>query len=327
MIRFFRKSYIVQYVVFGALALVLWAPTLVAGTAGAVLHSPVSPLFNLLAKGLSFSPYVLPIVAFLLLITEALVFNTIMAENQIVLKNSIIGAFSFFVIMSMTSAQMAFSPFLLACVFLLLMLGRLFKIYQSPKPELYLFDAGLLLAFATMCYFECVTLVIWMFVAIAVLRIGTFRTQLIPVLSFLSVYLMLFSIYYLAGVLPERLQQYVDFFNEISFDPSDFAIPDLIVLLVAAAVAFLPYLQSNNFTFEKSIAVRIKLSMVHVLLLFGIFLLFAGGNPLSHGLVFFVFAIILSYSLSYMDNLLWADVMSAFLLLLILSNQYIFKLV
>lgn len=327
MIQFFRKSYAVQYVIFCVLALALWAPALIIGYADVALRSPVAPLFNLVADVLSFSSYAMVAFAFLLLIAEALIFNTIMVKNQITLKNSIIAAVVFLVLMSLTWTQATFSPFLMACFFLLLMFDRLYKIYQSSSPELYLFDAGLFLALATMCYFPCIVLVPWLIVTLGMLRVGTFRTQLIPPLGFFSVYLLLFSVYYLMGVLPEQIQQYVGFFTTMPFGYSGFNAANIAVIVAVGVVAFVPYLQSDKFNFEKSIAVRIKLSLMQVLLLFAVLLLFVGGSPLSHGLVFVVFAVLLSYDLSYMDRLFWANLIAALLLLFILSNHYFFKFV
>ncbi len=327
MIQFFRKSYAVQYVVFGVLALALWAPALFTGHADVTLRSPVAPLFNFMAEVLSFSSYAMVAFAFLLLIAEALIFNDIMVRNQITLKNSIIAAVVFMVLMSLTWTQTTFTPFLMSCIFLLLLFDRLYKIYQSPNPELYLFDAGLFMALATMCYFPCIVLVPWVIVALAMLRFGSFRTQLIPPLGFFSLYLLLFSVYYLMGDLSEQIQQYVGFFTTMPLGYLGFNAANIVVIVVVGIAAFVPYLQSDKFNFEKSIAVRIKLSLMQVLLLFAILLLFVGGSPLNHGLVFIVFAILLSYDLSYMDRFFWANLIVALFLLIILFNQYFIKLV
>ena len=111
------------------------------------------------------------------------------------------------------------------------------------------------------------------------------------------------------------------------FGYSGFNAANIAVIVAVGVVAFVPYLQSDKFNFEKSIAVRIKLSLMQVLLLFAVLLLFVGGSPLNHGLVFVVFAVLLSYDLSYMDRLFWANLIAALLLLFILSNHYFFKFV
>ncbi len=78
-----------------------------------------------------------------------------------------------------------------------------------------------------------------------------------------------------------------------------------------------------GYTFEKSIAVRTKITMTVVLLFFGVFMLFLEGDPMMHGVYFIALGILFSYDLAYLNHLKWANVTLVVLLLAVLASHYI----
>ena len=95
MIKFFRQSYIIQYIVLAVLSVALWIPAFVSGTVDLALTSPVTPLYNWISGLLDVSPLAMMITSFVLMILEALFFNSMLVANQIVPKVSTMGAFVF----------------------------------------------------------------------------------------------------------------------------------------------------------------------------------------------------------------------------------------
>ena len=111
MIKFFRQSYAIQYVVIALMAIALWIPAFISGKATVGLDEPVTPFFNLVNRLLRGSAVAQHAVAFVLLVLETMVFNTIMVKHQIVGKVSTMGAFVFVLLMSLTVTQTNFYPF------------------------------------------------------------------------------------------------------------------------------------------------------------------------------------------------------------------------
>ena len=161
MIKFFRQSYAVQYVVIAVLAIALWAPAFVTGKAITGLAEPVAPLYALLDRLLSGSSILQHVVAFVLFVVEALLFNAIMVKNQIVGKVSTMGMFVFLLLMSLTVTQTNLYPFAFSVLFILLAISNLFDSYMLPNPEMNLLKAGVLVALASMCYFPAILLILW----------------------------------------------------------------------------------------------------------------------------------------------------------------------
>ena len=86
MIRFFRNSYLIQYLAIALLIIALWIPSFAMGNVDVVWRSPVTPLYNLMADILDFWPPAMLVFAMLLMGFEAMFFNSILASNQIIGK-------------------------------------------------------------------------------------------------------------------------------------------------------------------------------------------------------------------------------------------------
>ena len=326
MIKFFRQSYIIQYIVLAVLAVALWIPAFVSGTVDLALTSPVTPLYNWISGLLDVSPLAMMITSFVLMVLEALFFNSMLVANQIVPKVSTMGAFVFLLFMNLTLTQTSFYPFALSLFFILAMLHICYLVYQSQNPEIYLLNAGICLALATMCYFPSIVLIIWVLISLIVSHFSSMRLQIIPIIGFLFPYFIYFGGTYIFGDLPSVLRGYSDFFANVSLTTDGFRVRYIALFAVLAVFVLMPLFNSRNYSFEKSVAVRAKMMMTVVMLLFSILLLFAGGNPLLHGLYFLVLAVIATCDLSYVDKTGPSDIVLTVFVVLIFLNRYLFKI-
>jgi len=323
MIKFFRQSYAIQYVVIALMAFALWIPTFLSGNTTVGLNSPVTPIFNLVDGLLAFSPVAPMIVAFLLLVVETLYFNAILVNNQIVGKVSTTGAFTFVLLMSLTRTQADFYPFALSVIFILLAINALFEVYLSQNAEILLLKTGICIALASMCYFPAILLMVWVTVALPIAKKGSLRLELIPVVAFFFVYFFYFVGMYLFGDFLTMIHGYRDYFVQLKLSVSGFNLKNIILLsfLLIAGVGML----FGNTNLEKSIAVRVKLTLTVLLLVCAVLMLFLGGNILLNGMIFITLAIVFSYEFTYMNNTGWANLVLAFFLLLVFANHYYFK--
>ena len=324
MIKFFRQSYAIQYVVIALLAIALWIPAFGSAKVSMGLGGPVTPLFNLVDGLLGFSPIAQLIFAFLLLVLETLIFNAILVNNQIIGKVSTMGAFVFILLMSLTRTQTSFYPFALSAIFIILSINTLFEIYLSQKPELDLLKVGIFIALASMCYFPAIILILWVIVSLPIAKKGSLRLELIPLTGFLFVYFFYFVGVYLFGDFLNVVHGYRDYFLNVRLSVKDFNLLDVILLSFLVIVSLL--LSFGNSNYEKTVAVRVKMTMTMLLILFGLFLLFVGGNVLMNGLIFIALSIIFAYEFTYMNNTGWANLVLILFLLLVFANHYYFKL-
>ena len=325
MIKFFRQSYAIQYVVIALLAIALWIPAFVSGKMTMGLGSPVIPIFNLVDSLLDFSPIAQHTFAFLLLVLETLIFNMMLVKNQIVGKVSTMGAFVFVLLMSLTGTQTNFYPFALSAIFIILAISTLFEMYQLPNPEMSLLKTGVYIAIASMCYFPSILLVLWVMIVLPMAKKGSLRLQLIPLFGFLFVYFVYFVAVFLFGDFLSLMHGYRDFFTSIKFSVEQFNLKIVFLLVILLVPTIILLFGSSNANFEKSVAVRTKISMTIVLLVFSIVLLFLGGNVLMNGMIFIALAILISYAFSYIGNTGWANMFLVLFMMLVFANLYYFK--
>ena len=327
MIKFFRQSYAIQYVVIALLAIALWIPAFASGKVLSNLEQPVTPIFNLVNGIVDFSSFAQLLFAFFLLVFETLIINAVLVNNQIVGKVSTMGAFVFVLMMSLTTTQTNFYPFALSSLFILLVIKNLFEAYQHSNPEINLVKVGGFLALASMCYFPAIVLVLWVMIVLPMAKNGSLRLQFVPLFGFLFVYFVYFLGVFFFGDLKSLMQSYVDYFNSINFTVKGFNLKIIILLVVLVASSLLLMFGGSDANFEKTIAVRSKISMTFVMLVFAVFLLFIDGNVLMNGLIFIVLSILISYSFSYISNTGWANLFLVFFLIAVFANHYYFKLI
>ena len=325
MIKFFRQSYAIQYVVLALIAIALWLPAFIAGEVETSLGSSVTPLYNLINRLLSFSPFLMVLFAFLWMVMEALMVNAMLVESQIITKVSTMGAFVFMLMTSLTMTQTNFYPFALASVFILLTIHVLFGVYQSQDPTFNLLNAGIFVALASMMYFPSIVLIPWIFVSLIIAKEGKLRLQLLPLLGFFLVYFLYFSCVYIFGDLLAVLNAYKTHFGEFRLSIAGFNTRTIAVLVMTLVPAIILMFGKKNSSFEKTIAVRIRMMMTALLAVIALLLLFFPGTVLMHGLIFIVLTIFFSYEFSYMGNTGWAELFLFFFVALVFANHYFFK--
>lgn len=323
MIRFFRNSYLVQYVVIALLVVALWVPTFITGNVDVAWRSPLTPLYNLIANILDFWPPAMLIFAMLLMGFEAVFFNSMLAVNQIIGKVFTIGAAVFLLMMNLLPVQTTFYPFLLSSVFLLMFIHTMFAIYQTPRPEVYLLNAGLFISFATMCWFPALLVAVWGIVALSIVHKGSFRLHLIPFVGLLFPYFVYFSARFLRGDLLSVLQAYADYFTFFRLSWQGFSWLEVGLLGFLVLLLFMPLLMPHLYTLDRSVAVRSKIAMTYNLLLLGIFMLFMEGDPMQSGVLFIALSILFSYYLAYLDHLKWSNITFIVLIVAVLASHYL----
>lgn len=323
MIRFFRNSYLVQYLAIALLFIMLWLPSFITGNVDVTWRSGVTPLYNLVADILDFWPPAMLLFAMLLMGFEAAFFNSMMTVNQITGMVHTIGAVTFLLMMNLLPVQTTFYPFLLASVFLLMFIHTLFAIYQTPHPELYLLNAGFFVAFASMCWFPSVLLAIWGIVGLSIIHKGSLRFHIIPFIGLLLPYFFYFGAHFVMGDLVEVWQAYADYFSSFRLSIEGFSWLKIVLLGFLLLVLFIPSLLPYHYSLERSVAVRTKIAMTYNLLLLGIIMLFFGGDPMQSGVIFIALSILFSYYMAYLDQLKWSNLTLFILLLVVMALHYV----
>ncbi len=114
--------------------------------------------------------FVFPVLAFALLFIQALLLTRFMNGQRMMNKPTYFPGMAYLLITSLLPEWSYFSaPLLVNTIFLLVLTG-LFKTYNQPNAKGAIFNIGLGLGLASFIFFPSITFVIWILLALAVMR-------------------------------------------------------------------------------------------------------------------------------------------------------------
>ena len=323
MLKFFKHSYRAQAVVIVLLITVLWIPVFISHVSEVAVGSPITPLYNLVATILGSSSLALTIFSFVVLGSCALFFNSMLSVNQLVTRNSSIGAFIFVLCMSCVPIQDEFYPFLLATPFIMMAMQTVFLIYQVEKPEPYLMNAGFFIALASMSYFPAILLIIWVLLSMIIMDFREHKHFLIPILGFIFPYFILFVCFYFNHTLIDNFRDYSLAFNELGFEKLGISTLEMIALVLVFVFTGLSLMVIRSEKADNSVATRKKVNVTIWLFAFSFLMLFMQKPVVYNGLIFMVLAVFVSMALCYIKKSKIIDIVLVVMMIAIVVNQYL----
>lgn len=323
MLKFFKHSYIAQLIVIVLLFVVLWVPVFISHVSEVAIGTPATPLYNLIASIFGSSSLAMTIFTFLVFGASVFFFNSMLTANQLVTRNSSIGAFVFILCMSFVPIQDEFYPFMLASPFIMMAMQTLYLIYQVEKPEAYLMNAGFFVALASMLYFPSIILIIWVLLSIVIMDIRGFRISIIPVLGFTLPYFILFVCFYFNGSVIDNFNNYILAFSDLGLEKLGVKMADLVLLLVVLALTWSSLMVIMSNKADNSLATRKKVSVTIWLFFFGFLMLFMQKPVMYNGLIFMVLSMFVSMALCYVKKTKIVDTIIVLIMLAVIVNQYL----
>lgn len=323
MLKFFKHNYITQLIAIMLLVAALWIPVFVSHVSEVATGSPITPLYNLVKNIFASSSLALTIFTFVVFGVSVLFFNSMLSVNQLVTRNSSIGAFVFVLCMCCVPIEDEFYPFLLAMPLIMMVLQTVYLIYQVEKPEPYLMNSGFFIAMASMFYFPAILLIAWVLIAMVIMDFRQLKHFLIPILGLVFPYFILFVIFYFNHSLVEYINDYALSFRELGFEGLGMSTLELIVVALVFVFTVLSLLVIKSENADNSIATRKKVAVTLWLLAFGFLMLFIQKPVIYNGLIFMVVAVLISMALCYVEKTKIIDIVIVVLMLTIIVNQYL----
>lgn len=323
MIGFFRHSYFQQLIAIVLLVFVLWLPAFFSPSSAADFLNPATPLYNVFARLLSFSPTLMKVLAVLVFIVSAFLFNSMLSVNLLVTRNSSLGSLMFTILLCFTPEQRDFYPFLLSLPLIMMTIQTMCLLYQEEKSESYLMNCGIFISIASMIYFPSVLLVIWLLLAMLTMKFKSERLYFIPVFGFLMPYAVLFAISYFTRTLTDVVEAYSYAFADFFHGMPGLQTKDVMIFAFLGVLLLLSVLLIRSGNVVNSIQTRKKYGVMMILLFLGIVMLFVQGPVFCNGLFFFVMAIITAMALSDVKKSRIADILLLIMILAAVTNQYL----
>ena len=115
-------------------------------------------------------PAVYPVLAFALLFLQAILLTRFINTQRMMSKPNYFPGMAYMLITSLFPEWNYFSAPLMVNFILVLALSKLFKIYNQPHALAVVFNIGLALGISSFLFFPSVTFIIWILLALAVMR-------------------------------------------------------------------------------------------------------------------------------------------------------------
>lgn len=327
-LRFFRSSFVTQYIIIGLTGLVLWARSMMGSSPMPSPEGPV-PLYRLLYFLLSPYPAVSAVTGFILATVCAFLLNHLLDENYLILKNTSLSAFVFIILVSYFPLYLILNPVLISLFSLLLILKRLNDSYARPEPLDLFYSTGFIGAVGTLFYMPFIFIFIYLILALIILRANSWREYMSLFIGILTPYLFLAVYYFWFGTLEAKIFEFMESFH-FQYIPalpqSVFYIILSVVLLLFFVVAWSSYVYRPP---ERTIEVRRKSS-----LLFWTIGLAVISSPFASGMLNYHFELlfipaswlIASYLMHKKKMLLQEIVFLLLVLAVLLNNLLIYYL-
>ena len=323
MLKFFKHNYIAQLIVIVLLVVALWIPVFISQAYEMAVESPTTPFYNIIVNICGYSSVTVSVLAFVVFITNVFFFNSMLSVNQLVTRNSSIGAFIFVLCIGCIPMQDEYFPFIFASSFIMIAMQTIYLLYQVEKPESYIMNASISIALASMFYFPSIILIIWMLLSLMVMGIKGFKNSIIVIVGFLLPYFFLFVFFYFNHTLVENFRAYVLTFNELSFMKLEFKLSEIVVYLIDMLLFVAAMMVIRSGETDNSVSTRKKVWVTLLLFIASIIMLFLQKPLLSNGLIFLVIAVVVSIALCYIKKSKLVDILMVVMMIAIIVNQYL----
>ncbi len=319
--RIFKENVIIQLIVVVLTAILLWSNAFVHNIA---MPTPdaVSPLYHAVFLLLKDAPLVATILAFALLIGEALLLNSLLSDFGIFQKNSYQTAFWYIILMSSSKDLLTLHPLLFVNLFAIIILLMIFR--STSKDESYkeVFTAGLFIALSSLFFFKATGLIVAIWIFLIILQIYTWREWLIVLIGFSAVYIYLFTYYLYFDDVVAKFALYKQFFQQSSIIPhfSEFSLLSAYRIFTSCVISFLVLISFGKIILiinDKIVHVR-KMTLILIwffLISALISVLFSYKHFSDFYIVLMPMAILISYYYYNIKRFLFSEILLLLLLI------------
>lgn len=323
LIKAFRSGYVIKIFMFLIISLLLWLGALLNPSAIADT-STYGIAYDYLVSLINLPDRIFVIIAFLLLLLQAVIFNSVLVENPLFSKSVFLPALIYVILMSYNPAHLTLHPALIANYFLIFSLKNLYNTYGKKESLREAFNASFWLAAASLFHLPAAFMLLLIWVSFLIFRVNTWREWLISVIGFCTPYLILFTGFYLYDGLETLVDYYPDDLSwirvRLSINMLDYIFwPAFLLLLMIA------YIKFTIERSEKIISIRKSFAVVNAFLLISAGTVFtSGADPHMHAyLMFPAAAVIVSYFFIETKRRVLAEILFLILLVAIAIIKFI----
>ena len=326
LIRIFRKSYLLQYFFLLLLGILLWLGAFIKPISFEPnINEFLNPGYFWTISLIGNSGLLANVIAFIIIIAGALLFNYTLTKNDLVPKNTLIPSMVYLVLMSHSPNLLYFHPVLVSGLLIIIVLYYIFQVYTEEEAFPQIFNAGFMLGIASLFYFPSIYFILFLWITFILYRLFKWREWLIPVFGFLTPYILLFTYYFWFNKLDVVLSAYSDYFSHLAIFDFTFDYPVINYIIILFIILFMfwsLFLLSAEIP-EKIISIKKRYWTVFWLFIMALLTyLFCQSFYSSHQILILIpGAIFISYTFSIVRKLIWIEIIFGVMTFMIIVNN------
>jgi hypothetical protein len=193
-VGFFKRNQTSTILVVPLVAICFWAIGFIDPALAA--NKNTMPLYDWMCRATQAYPLLQMILAYLLVVSEAFFLNYLCNKHNILSKKTFLPALLYVVFMSSSKLFINLHPLLVANLFLLLSIDRIFSSYHKDEAFAHVFDSGFYIGLASLFYFPALVLFPIVWVGLIVIRSFVWREWVISFIGLLVPYLFIVTYYF-----------------------------------------------------------------------------------------------------------------------------------
>jgi len=204
--------------------------------------------------------------AFALVLFQAILLNYLLAQNNLLPKNSMLAAFVYVLIASTLPWDHTLHPALIIVFFPIVVIGYFNKLYEETEPLKVLFGSGVYLGISVLFYNQFFVFALFIYAALLVMRVASWRSFFVPVTGFITPFLFVATYYFWK-------EETLSFFRELFLETFNFQLQSFkfhVISLIIVIIIALIVMQAITANFisrhKKNIDIRKKLFLLTILL-------------------------------------------------------------
>ncbi|SFG61647.1 DUF6427 family protein [Pedobacter insulae] len=222
---------------------------------------PYTKLLVQIPSASALAPIVNVTIAVMLVIIQAVLFNTIVNRHNLLGKPTYLPALLYVTTSGLFLQFLIISPPLICNFILIWIMDKLLKLGKSGNGMMMMFDIGMLIALGTLIYFPFIVLLVMLWLSLLLYRSFNWREWVSGLIGFLTIFFFLAVFYYWNDNIGQFFQIWKPLVNKF---PSSLQINynDYVVLLPLALIMVLAALQLWENFFRSFISTRKAFQML-----------------------------------------------------------------
>lgn len=281
-------------------------------------------LFSLALKKylVGLSPTILFILYIAVIMVQAIRLNFVLSDLRMFQATNFTAAAAYVLLTGMLTQWCSISPALMANFLLIWLFTKLSRLYNHPSPKTLLFNTGLIVGLAVVCYHPTAILILVVLFALAVVRPFNFAEWVVLLMGILMPYYFLASFLFLRDHL-DTFQLYLPYLR-LNLPAATWDIPLIVSLsvMVAMLLAGLYCWQVSNKRMVIQIRKNWGVMMVMLLILLPIPFIFLHAGIESGFLSLVPLGAFAGYAFSYPRRMVLPNILFWLGLLVVIYNNW-----